>query len=474
MEELMKAAPLSREKFFPIFKKKSVAVSASAQDLRSLENDKETIEANEDSSPRGVLEDGLQLSETDTNSSKASTPTSEQRAVQSGPSPWRGLFRLWKPKSMRRFSTFSHVGIPRIPRGRSSRESQASGADPNIDSSFCLFKPSWKGFKLSELQSATNNFSAENIIGKGGYAEVYKGRLENGQLVAIKKLTRGSVDERTGNFLSELGIIVHVNHPNTARLVGFSVEGGVHLVFRLSTYGSLASVLHGSKKKLDWSVRYKVALGVADGLEYLHVRCQRRIIHRDIKAANILLTEDFEPQICDFGLAKWLPDKMTHHTVSSFEGTFGYLAPEYLMHGIVDEKTDVYAFGVLLLELITGRKAVDSSQKSLVIWAKPLLETNNIKELADPSLDNAYDVAQLNRTIRTAALCIEPSSILRPRMCQVVKLLRGEDGRSQSLKARQKPLLQRTYSEEHFEVEEYDATSYGNDLKQHKQLALNF
>ncbi|KAJ0979686.1 hypothetical protein J5N97_015160 [Dioscorea zingiberensis] len=136
---------------------------------------------------------------------------------------------------------------------------------------------------------------------------------------------------------------------------------------------------------------------------------------------------------------------MTHNTVSSFEGTFGYLAPEYLMHGIVDEKTDVYAFGVLLLELITGRKTVDSSQKSLVIWAKPLLETNNIKELVDPSLDNAYDVAQLNQTIRTAALCIKPSTILRPRMCQVVKLLRGKDGRSQSLKARQKPLLQRTY-----------------------------
>lgn len=174
------------------------------------------------------------------------------------------------------------------------------------------------------------SFFADNIIGKGGYAEVYKGCLENGQLVAVKKLTRGTVDERTGYFLSELGIIVHVNHPNTAKLVGFSIEGGVHLVFQLSARGSLASVLHGntffvfwiihlawwdfelffyiyegSKKKLDWSVRYKVAVGTAEGLEYLHVRCQRRIIHRDIKAANILLTEDFEPQvwiwIWDFG-----------------------------------------------------------------------------------------------------------------------------------------------------------------------------
>ncbi|XP_039128027.1 receptor-like cytosolic serine/threonine-protein kinase RBK2 [Dioscorea cayenensis subsp. rotundata] len=472
MEELVKVASLPREKFFPIYRKKSVALSASAQDLRSLESNKETREAIEDLSPRGVLGDSFQLS--DSCSSKASTSSCEQQSVQSVSSPWRGLFRIWKPKSMRRFSTFSHVGVPRIPRGRSNRESQVSGADPNIDATFCLFKPSWKSFKLSELQSATNNFSANNIIGKGGYAEVYKGCLENGQLVAVKKLTRGTVDERTGYFLSELGIIVHVNHPNTAKLVGFSIEGGVHLVFQLSARGSLASVLHGSKKKLDWSVRYKVAVGTAEGLEYLHVRCQRRIIHRDIKAANILLTEDFEPQISDFGLAKWLPDKMTHHTVSSFEGTFGYLAPEYLMHGIVDEKTDVYAFGVLLLELITGRKAVDSSQKSLVMWAKPLLETNNMKELVDPSLDNAYNISQLTRTIRTAALCIEQSSIMRPRMCQVIKVLRGDDGRSQSLNARKKPLLHRTFSEEHFEIEEYDATRYLNDMKQHKQLALNF
>nr|CAD1816992.1 unnamed protein product [Ananas comosus var. bracteatus] len=158
----------------------------------------------------------------------------------------------------------------------------------------------------------------------------------------------------------------------------------MHLVLQLSPHGSLANLLHGSKSKLNWDVRYKVALGTAKGLEYLHEKCPRRIIHRDIKAANILLTEEFEPQISDFGLAKWLPDKLTHHTVSSFEGTFGYLAPEYCTHGIVDEKTDVYSYGVLLLELITGRKALDTSKKSLVMWVKPFLENNQwITELLD-------------------------------------------------------------------------------------------
>lgn len=169
---------------------------------------------------------------------------------------------------------------------------------------------------------------AENLIGKGGYAEVYKGCLPNGQLVAIKKLTRGSQDDIIGDFLSELGIMAHVNHPNTAKLVGYGVEGGMHLVLEFSEKGSLASVLHGiilqlnnfpstnillfffirifnsvvllhlgTKENLPWCIRYNIALGTAKGIVYLHEGCQRRIIHRDIKAANILLTEDYEPQV---------------------------------------------------------------------------------------------------------------------------------------------------------------------------------
>lgn len=167
-------------------------------------------------------------------------------------------------------------------------------------------------------------FLAENLIGKGGYAKVYRGCLRNGQLIAVKWLIKGTADEKTAAFLSELGIIAHVDHPNTAKLFGCCIEGGMHLVFQLSSFGSLGSLLHGlcnlpllvhiaffvygllrcinnfpgsKDNKLDWRKRYKIALGTADGLLYLHESCQRRIIHRDIKADNILLTQDYEAQV---------------------------------------------------------------------------------------------------------------------------------------------------------------------------------
>lgn len=239
------------------------------------------------------------------------------------------------------------------------REKSISSTSNSHSLNLNYFRPQWSSFSYQELQAATSNFFQGYLIGKGGYAEVYRGRLRSGQLVAVKRLTRAPFEERVGDFLSELGIMAHVNHPNTAKLIGYGVETGLYLVLEFSPIGSLASLLHSGREKVGWDVRYKIALGTAKGLLYLHEGCQRRIIHRDIKAGNILLTEDFEPQICDFGLAKWLPERWTHLTVSKCEGTFGYLAPEFLMHGIVDEKTDVFAFGVLLLELITGRRALD-------------------------------------------------------------------------------------------------------------------
>lgn len=304
-----------------------------------------------------------------------------------------------------------------------------------------------RNFTFAELQSATKNFSHENLIGKGGYAEVYKGRLQDGRIVAIKRLIKGTTEEKTADFLAELGIMAHVNHPNTTKLLGYGAEGGMHLVLEYLELGSLASLLHGSKEKIRWQVRYKVAVGIAQGLTYLHEHCQRRIIHRDIKAANILLSSNFEPQVCDFGLAKWLPEKWTHHTISKFEGTFGYLAPEYLMHGIVDEKTDVFAFGVLILELITGRRALDCSQQSLVLWAKPLLKKNSVKELIDPCLAKDYDSRQMNLMLLAATLCVQRSSIRRPTMSQVLRLLKGNLS-SLDWKKTQKPSFWRRQNED--------------------------
>uniref|UniRef100_A0A7N0T2G1 non-specific serine/threonine protein kinase n=1 Tax=Kalanchoe fedtschenkoi TaxID=63787 RepID=A0A7N0T2G1_KALFE len=382
--------------------------------------------------------------ESETESSKASTSDSDQGG-QPKSTQWHGFFKLLKKKSAitgLHFNTIPTINVPKLTRKKSKKALEATApADCSVEGGFGYLKSSWKNFSLAELQAATNNFSPENLIGEGGYSEVYKGQIEDGEQVAIKRLSGEMSEEMTADFLSELGIIVHVNHPNIAKLVGYGVEGGMHIVLELSPNGSLSSLLCGAKEKLNWGVRYKIAVGTSEGLFYLHEGCQRRIIHKDIKAANILLTEDFEPQISDFGLAKWLPEQWTHHVVSKIEGTFGYLPPEFFMHGIVDEKTDVYSFGVLLLELITGRMALDKSQKSLVLWAKPLIARNSIDELVDPSLSGTYDVEQMKRMILTASLCIHESPADRPQMKDVSTILRGDQESEQLVKQYQEQSL---------------------------------
>ncbi|KAJ7980180.1 Kinase family protein [Quillaja saponaria] len=449
----------------------------SSHDLGSLDVQEEDIF---ESSPRGVPEDCSTSLQSESASSKDTTSDSESPPDSSNNTHWRGFFKLLKKGPQVRFHTFHPLkSVPKLTRRKSKRirEDMVPALDsPSLRSSFetdfCYFKSTWRNFSLSELEAATNKFSRENLIGEGGYAEVYKGYLEDGQIVAIKRLTRGTQEEMTADFMSELGIIVHVDHPNIAKMIGYGVEGGMHLVLHLSPHGSLASILYGPREKLDWSTRYKIAVGTAEGLQYLHEGCQRRIIHKDIKASNILLSEDFEPQISDFGLAKWLPDQWTHHVVSNFEGTFGYLPPEFFMHGIVDEKTDVYAYGVLLLELITGRQALDSSQKSLVMWAKPLLSQNKMKELVDPCLGDAYDVEQMNHVVVTASMCVHQSSIHRPQMTQVLQILKADRGSLELIKNRQMSKLQRTYSVELFDAEEYNSTKLLNDMDRHREMVL--
>ncbi|KAF3667167.1 Receptor-like cytosolic serine/threonine-protein kinase RBK2 [Capsicum annuum] len=450
---------------------KNISCSASAQDLRLFEMDREKYD---DSSPRGVIEASIRNQEGGSNFPKAEPSGSE--ICSSHPrtsSRWHKFFKMWKKSSVKRLPSFPPLAVPRIStrKSRSARENVAAG--------FYHFKSSWKNFSLSELKNATNNFSKENLIGKGGYAEVYKGCLPDGQLIAVKRLNKGTPEEQEQNFLCEIGTIAHVDHPNTARMVGYGVEGGTYLILQLSSLGSLGSFLRGSRDKLDWAARYKIIFGIANGLLYLHENCQRRIIHRDIKADNILLTEDFVPQICDFGLAKWLPKEWTHHNVGKFEGTFGYFAPEYFMHGTVDEKTDVFSFGVLLLEIITGRQALDDSQQSLVIWAKPLLEKDNVKELIDPVLGDKYNPKEMERVILTAGLCVEQNPLLRPRMNQASSYLLSITLISYSLSIhaivlmktedecyKQKFQRRRTYSEELMDAAEYNSTKCLNDLKQ--------
>ncbi|KAG2287371.1 hypothetical protein Bca52824_046975 [Brassica carinata] len=421
------------------------------------------------SSPTGVLEEFFRTEEFESSEAAKNPSSSRFRRIVE-------LLRSTSKKSLENLKIPFHNNAIKssLRRCTSLRDNLRFGS--SNDAHFLVHSPR-RIFTFSELKIATNNFAFENLIGKGGYAEVYKGRLSNGQMVAIKRLMRGNSEEIIGDFLSEMGIMAHVNHSNIAKLLGYGVEGGMHLVLELSPHGSLASMLYsklsssitlacmplliitqirehclidiGSKEKMNWSIRYKIALGVAEGLVYLHRGCHRRIIHRDIKAANILLTHDFSPQICDFGLAKWLPEHWTHHIVSKFEGTFGYLAPEYLTHGIVDEKTDVFALGVLLLELVTGRRALDYSKQSLVLWAKPLMKKNKIRELIDPSLVGDYDWRQIKLVLLAASLSIQQSSIERPGMSQVVEILKGNLNDLKCIMKCKVPFYRKAFRDEH-------------------------
>ncbi|KAG6411743.1 hypothetical protein SASPL_129827 [Salvia splendens] len=292
-----------------------------------------------------------------------------------------------------------------------------------------LQKPTWKCYSYDEISSATNAFSADNMVGKGGFAEVYRGVLQNGQAIAVKRLTKAPNDERKEKeFLTEIGTLAHVSHPNVTPLLGCCIDNGLYLIFHFSSKGSVASLLHDEKlPALDWTTRYKIAIGTAKGIHYLHNNCPRRIIHRDIKSSNILLDEDFEPQISDFGLAKWLPSQWSHHSIAPIEGTFGHLAPEYFMHGVVDEKTDVFAFGVFLLELVSGKRPVDSSHQSLHSWAKPILSRGDLKEVIDPRLGDDYNIVHLSRLAFAASLCIRASPIWRPTITEVVEVISSEE-----------------------------------------------
>ncbi|XP_052160630.1 probable receptor-like serine/threonine-protein kinase At5g57670 [Oryza glaberrima] len=295
-------------------------------------------------------------------------------------------------------------------------------------------KPAWRCFSYEEIHRATNAFHEGNLVGKGGSSEVYRGELPDGRAVAVKRLMGAwACERRERDFLAELGTVGHARHPNVCALLGCCVDRDLYLVFHFSGRGSVSANLHDEKKApaMGWAVRRAIAVGTARGLEYLHKGCQRRIIHRDIKASNVLLTDDFQPQISDFGLAKWLPSEWTHRAIAPIEGTFGCLAPEYYTHGIVDEKTDVFAFGVFLLEIMTGRKPVDGSHKSLLSWARPFLNEGRIESLVDPRIGGDYDGEEARRLAFVASLCIRSSAKWRPSMTEVLELLEGVEIRQE-------------------------------------------
>ncbi|PKI58678.1 hypothetical protein CRG98_020944 [Punica granatum] len=290
--------------------------------------------------------------------------------------------------------------------------------------------PRW--FSYSELELATDGFSQENFLAEGGYGSVHRGVLADSQVVAVKqhKLASSQGDRE---FCAEVEVLSCAQHRNLVTLIGFCIEDGRRLlVYEYICNGSLDSHLYGcdNRDPLDWPARQKIAVGAARGLRYLHEECRVGcIVHRDVRPNNILLTHDFEPLVGDFGLARWQPDGDTG-VETRVIGTFGYLAPEYAQSGQITEKADVYSFGIVLLDLVTGRKAMDinrpKGQQCLSEWARPLLERRAISELIDSKLNNCFEGEEVCRMLKCASLCIRRDPNLRPRMSQVLRMLEDD------------------------------------------------
>ncbi|EOA30138.1 hypothetical protein CARUB_v10013244mg [Capsella rubella] len=292
-----------------------------------------------------------------------------------------------------------------------------------------------KRFTLRELLVATDNFSNNNVLGRGGFGKVYKGRLANSSLVAVKRLKEERSKGGELQFQTEVEMISMAVHRNLLRLTGFCMTPTERLlVYPYMANGSVASCLRERAEgipALDWPKRKHIALGSARGLAYLHDHCDQKIIHRDVKAANILLDEEFEAVVGDFGLAK-LMNYNDSHVTTAVRGTIGHIAPEYLSTGKSSEKTDVFGYGVMLLELITGQKAFDLARLAndgdimLLDWVKVVLKEKKLESLVDAELEGNYVETEVEQLIQMALLCTQSSALERPKMSEVVRMLEGD------------------------------------------------
>lgn len=326
--------------------------------------------------------------------------------------------------------------------------------------------------------AATAGFSQANLLGQGGFGYVHKGVLPNGKEIAVKSLKSGS-GQGDREFQAEVEIISRVHHRHLVSLVGYSIAGERKmLVYEFLPNNNLDVHLHAKERQpMDWASRLKIAIGSAKGLAYLHEDCHPRIIHRDIKTSNILLDFNFEAKVADFGLAKLNQDNYTHVSTRVM-GTFGYMAPEYALSGKLTDKSDVFSFGVVLLELITGRRPLDTTgdymDDSLVDWATPLclkaLEDGSYDELADPRLEKNYVPHEMARMVACAAASIRHSGRRRPKMSQIVRALEGDvslEDLNEGVKPGQSSYFGSSSENNH------DVGSYSANMRKFRKIALD-
>ncbi|XP_043711204.1 probable serine/threonine-protein kinase PBL21 [Telopea speciosissima] len=288
-----------------------------------------------------------------------------------------------------------------------------------------------RSFTFRELATATRNFKPNNMIGEGGFGRVYKGRLDTGQIVAVKQLDQNGV-QGNQEFIVEVLMLSLLHHSNLVNLIGYCADGDQRLlVYEYMPMGCLEDHLFDldpGKESLEWNTRMKIAIGAARGLEYLHCKANPPVIYRDLKSSNILLDNDFNPKLSDFGLAKLGPVGDKTHVSTRVMGTHGYCAPEYAMSGKLTLKSDVYGFGVVLLELITGRMAIDCTkahaEQNLVSWSRPYFkDRRKFVQLVDPLLQGRFPIRSLHHAISITVMCLQEQPNFRPLMGDVVVAL---------------------------------------------------
>ncbi|KAM7527394.1 hypothetical protein LguiB_030804 [Lonicera macranthoides] len=313
------------------------------------------------------------------------------------------------------------VGIPKEP--KNNKETTVEIPNNNIAA---------QTFTYRELATATRNFRRECLIGEGGFGRVYKGKLEKtGQVVAVKQLDRNGC-QGNREFLVEVLMLSLLHHQNLVNLIGYCADGDQRLlVYEFMPLGSLEDHLLELPKgqaPLDWSTRMKIALNAAKGLEYLHDKADPPVIYRDLKSSNILLDREYNAKLSDFGLAKLGPMGDKSHVSSRVMGTYGYCAPEYQKTGQLTVKSDIYSFGVVFLELITGRRTIDTARRkdeqNLVTWAEPIFkDSNRFSELVDPLLREEVPAKSLSQAVAVAAMCLGEDASMRPMIREVVTAL---------------------------------------------------